>query len=172
MRPDFCQVEDVPAITLSICGVKDLNVYCPRWVLSLFDGLEQVLSLPVGIGRVHCRSFLIRKVLDSLIGLYVYLHVFETSVLLGELVGVARIGVHMSIRVGRTTIAESVHDLMNRFLVRGEVVPEIRCVLEIGPGISLLCVNEDRKQGGIANKEDRRIVEHPIPVPFIGVKLD
>jgi uncharacterized membrane protein len=66
---------------------------------------------------MHCGSFVVREVLDPLIGLYMDLHIIEASVLLGEFIGVAGISIHVSIRIGRTSVAESVHDLMDRFLV-------------------------------------------------------
>jgi hypothetical protein len=86
LGPDFRQVEDVPAKVLSFHRIEDLHVYHPRWVLSPFDGLEQVLCLLIRIGRMHCGSFVVREVLDPLIGLYMDLHIIEASVL-GEFIG-------------------------------------------------------------------------------------
>lgn len=49
LRPDFGQVEDVPAEFLSLFGTEDLHVAGPRGVLSLLDCVEQVLRVPVGV---------------------------------------------------------------------------------------------------------------------------
>ena len=81
-----------------------------------------------------------------------------------EFVRVTRISIHVAVGVGRPSVREQVHDLVRRFLVGGQVIPEHRCILQIGLRVTLLSVNEDGEFAGIPKKEDGRIVEHPIPI--------
>ena len=83
-----------------------------------------------------------------------------------EFVRVARISIHVTVGVGRPSVREQVHDLVRRFLVGGQVIPEHRCIFQIGLRVTLLSVNEDGEFAGIPNKEDGRIVEHPIPISW------
>lgn len=39
-------------------------------------------------------------------------------------------------------------------------------------GIALLRVNKVGKFGGVANEEDRGIVENPVDITFVGANLD
>jgi hypothetical protein len=81
-----------------------------------------------------------------------------------EFVGVTRISIHVTVGGGRPSVGEQVHDLVRRFLVGGQVIPEHRCILQIRLRVTLLGVNEDGEFAGIPKKEDGRIVEHPIPI--------
>jgi hypothetical protein len=56
------------------------------------------------------------------------------------------------------------HDLVCRFLVGRQVIPEHRCILQIGLRVALLSVNEDGEFTGIPKKENGCIVEYPIPI--------
>lgn len=78
---------------------------------------------------------------------------------------------HIAIARWRTAVAERDHDLMNRFLMRVEIVPEHVGVLEVRSWVSLLCVDEKRKQRWISDEEDRCIVEDPVEITLLGVKL-
>jgi hypothetical protein len=46
---------------------------------------------------MHCGSFFICEVLDPLVGLYVYLHVLETSIIFGEFIGMTGISIHVPV---------------------------------------------------------------------------
>lgn len=100
------------------------------------------------------------------------LHIVKGSVGLGPLVGVARVTVHVSVRVWGTTVTEEGHNLVDRLLMSREVVPEHRSVLQVGLWVALLRVNEDRKQGRIPDEEDGCVVVNPIPIALISIELD
>jgi len=99
------------------------------------------------------------------------LNIIEGSVRLSELVSVARIPIHVSIRVRGATIREEMHNLVNSLLVGGEVVPEHCSIFQIGLWVSLLGMNEQRELGRVTEEENRRVVVDPVPITFIGVKL-
>lgn len=56
-------------------------------MLSLLNGVEEILSVPVWILRGHLSSFVIGEGLASLIGFQVDLDVVECAIWLGEFVG-------------------------------------------------------------------------------------
>lgn len=99
------------------------------------------------------------------------LDVVEGAVGLDPLVGVTGVAVHVAVRVRGAAIAEEVHDLVNSFLVGGEVVPEHGCILEVGLGVALLGVDEHGEFAGIAQEKDRSVVEDPVPVALLSVEF-
>ena len=100
------------------------------------------------------------------------LHIVKGSVGLGPLVGVARVTVHVSVRVWGTTVTEEGHNLVDRLLMSREVVPEHRSVLQVGLWVALLCVNEKRELRRVAEEEDGCVVVNPIPIALISIELD
>ena len=133
------------------------------------------------LGR-HFPSFFIRKCLAPLVCLAMHLNVIECTVWLPiflsvsqlitrmlfsrEFVCVTRISIRVTVRVGRPSVREKVHYLVRRFLVGWQVIPEHRCILQIGLRIALLSVNKDGEFARIPKKEDRRIVVHPVPISW------
>ena len=170
--PDLGQVENVPAELLGLLRREDLNVDGPGWVVSPVDGVEEIFSVPVWVLRRHLASFGIVEGLVALISLQVYLDIVESSIRLSELVGVARVTVHVSVGVWGTTVTEEGHDLVNRLLVSGKIVPEHGGILQVGLWVALLCMDEDGELGGVTDEEDRGVVEDPVPVTLLGVELD
>lgn len=69
--PDLGQVKDVPAELLGFLRCKHLNIDGPAGKLSLLDGLEKILSVPVRVISRHLVGFFSRKCLVALIGLEV-----------------------------------------------------------------------------------------------------
>ena len=172
LGPDLGQIEDVPAELLSLLRAQGLNVDGPGGVFAALDGVEQVLGVPVGVLRGQTTGLLVVHGLVALIGLQVDLDVVEGAVRLDPLVGVARVAVHVTVRVGGTAIAEEMHDLVNGLVVSGEVVPEHGGILQVGLGVTLLGVDEDGELGRVTKKENGSVVEHPVPVTLISVELD
>ena len=150
LRPDLGEVEYVPSEVFGFLGAENLEVAGPGWVVAVLNGVEQVLRVPVGIFCRHLPGFVVVKGFTALVGLAVDLDVVETAIGLGEFVRVARVAVHVAVRIRSATVGEELHDLVSRFLMGGEVVPEHGGVLEIGLRVALLGVNEDWEFGGIA----------------------
>jgi hypothetical protein len=53
-----------------------------------------------------------------------------------------------------------------------ETDPEHISILEMGLRVPLLGVNEVRELGRVADEEHWGVVEDPVPVAFVGAKLD
>jgi hypothetical protein len=170
--PDLGQVEDVPAELLSFFWRENLDVDGPAWEVTFLDRVEQILGVPVWVLGCHLASLFIGESLATLVGLKMDLDIVEASIRLVPLVGVSGVSVHVSIRVWSTTVAEEVHDLVNSFLVGGEVVPEHSSILQVGLGISLLGMDEERELGWVSEEEDGSVVVDPIPVTLLSVELD
>lgn len=124
LRPDFCEVEDVPAEFLGLFRREHLDVAGPGGGVSVLDGVEEVLRVPVWVFGGHFAGFAVSEGLAALVGLAVDLDVVEGAVGLGEFVCVARVAVHVAVRVRGAAVGEEVHDLVGGFLVGGEIIPE------------------------------------------------
>ena len=172
LRPDLGQVEDAPAEFLGLFGAEDLHVAGPRGVLSPLDGSKQVLCVPVWVACGKLAGLLISEGLAALIGLAVDLNVVERAIRLNPFVGVAGVAVHVAVGVRSATVTEEMHELVNRFLVSGEVVPEHGGILQVGLGVALLGVDEDGEFGRIPDEENRGVVEDPVPVALLCVELE
>lgn len=150
MRPDFCQVEDVPAEFLGLFWAQDLHVAGPGGVLATSDGVEEVLRVPVWVFGGELGGLFVCEGFVALVGFAVDLDVIEGAVGLDPLVGVAGVAVHVAIGVWGATVTEEVHHLVDGFLVSGQVVPEHRGIFKVGLGVALLGVNEDGELGWVA----------------------
>ncbi len=122
--PDFCEVENVPAKFLGLFGREHLDVAGPGGGVSVLNGVEKVLRVTVRVFGGHSASFAVCEGLAALVSFAVDLDVVEGAVGLGEFVCVARVAVHVAVRVRGAAVREEVHDLMRGFLVGGEVIPE------------------------------------------------
>ena len=128
--------------------------------------------MPVWVACGELAGLFIGEGLVALIGLAVDLDVVERAVGLDPFVGVARVAVHVTVGVWGATVTEEVHELVNRFLVSREVVPEHGGILQVGLGVALLGVDEDGEFGGIPDEENRGVVEDPVPVALLRVELE
>lgn len=97
VRPDFGQVEDVPAEFLGVRGGEDLQVAGPGGEVAVLDAVEEVLGVPVRVLGGHVAGFGVGEGFAALVGFAVDLDVVEGSVGLGELVGVPGVAVHVAI---------------------------------------------------------------------------
>ena len=172
LRPNFREVEDVPAEFLGVIGAEDLDVAGPGRVVSSFDCVKQVLRIPVGVLRSHLRSFLVVECLVTLVGLHVYLDIIKGAIRFGELVGMARVSIHVTIGVRGPSIGEEMHDLVSGFLVGRKVIPEHGGILKVGLRVTLLGMDEEGELGRITEEEDWGVVEDPVPIPFLCVEFD
>ena len=129
MGPDFGQVKDIPSELLRVDWIKDLHVASPRWVLTLVDGVEKILGVPIRVFRSHVAGFLVGEVFDSLVRLAMDLDILEAAIRFGKLVSMTRVAIHVTVRVRSSSIAEKLHDLVARFLVGREVIPKHSSIL-------------------------------------------
>lgn len=172
LRPHLGQVEDVPPEALGLRGRERLDGDGPAGGLAALDGLEEVLRVPVRVLGGHAPGLLVGEGLAALVRLEVDLHVHERPVGLGELHGVARVAVHVPVRVRRAPVRKQVHHLVDALLVRAQVVPEHGRVLEVGLRVALLRVDEDGEVDRVPQEEDGRVVEYPVIIALLCVELD
>lgn len=85
---------------------------------------------------------------------------------------VARVSVHVSVRVWSSSIREEGHDLVDGLLMGREIVPEHGGIFEVCLGVALLGVDEEGEIGRVTDKEDGRVVVDPIPIAFLCVEFD
>lgn len=63
------------------------------------------------------------------------------------------------------------HNLVDSLLVGRKIVPEHGGVLEVGLGVPLLRMDEQREFRRISQEEDWSIVVNPVPVTLVSVEL-
>ena len=160
MWPNFCQVKDIPTEFLGLFRGEDLHVTCPRREIAGIDVVEEILC---GVIRILAREFagsFVIEGLDTLINLEMDLDVVERTVFVDKFQGVATVTVHMCITIGGASIREEDHNLMDRFGVCRQIIPEHIGIFQIGLRITFLSMNEKRKFGGISKEEHRSVVHH------------
>lgn len=81
VRPDLGHVEDVPAVLLCLGRAHDLEIDLPRWVVTLGNGVVEVSRVSVRVLTSGLGCFILREVLDPLVGLDVNLDVVERAIL-------------------------------------------------------------------------------------------
>ena len=64
----------------------------------------------------------------------------------------------MAVGVGCAAVAEQMHDLMDRLLMGGEVVPKHRCISQVGLRVAFLGVDEEWEVGRVSEEEDGCVV--------------
>lgn len=104
-----------------------------------------------------------------------HLSIDPITVLVDKLQSVSRVTVHESVAVRDAAITHENHDLMDRFRVLREIVPELSRVIataQVGSWIPLLGMDEVREFGGIAQEEDGGVVCHHVPVTLFCAELD
>lgn len=104
MWPDLGEVKDIPPEFLGVGWGEDLNIACPRWVLASLDGVEEILGMPVWVFSRHSDRLIISEVFDTLVGLEMNLDIVEAAVGFNPLVRVARVTVHVAVRIRRATV--------------------------------------------------------------------
>jgi hypothetical protein len=137
--------------------VLTLNICFPLGEVTLVDSLEEILGGVVGSLTSKLGSLLLSQKLNTLLGEQMELGINPFALLVGELEGVSRVSLHLSVSIGDTTISEEPHNLVNRLRVVGKVVPEhggVGTTVKMCLRISLLSMDEVRELRWIAEEED------------------
>lgn len=145
MGPDLGQIENVPAEFLGLLRTEDLDVTGPGWIFAALNGPEEVLGVPIRIFSGKLSGLLVGQSLAALVSLEVDLNVVETPVRREPLESVSGVAIHVAVRVRGTTITEQMHNLVDCFLMGGQIVPKHGGILEVGLGVPLLGMDEERE---------------------------
>ncbi len=113
----------------------------------------------------------IRKIFDTLLRFEMKLHPKAFIVRADKTEGMAAKAVHMPICGRNATVAHHHGDLMQRFGQERPKVPVVLGRTHVGARITLYGMVEVRELQRVAQKEDRRIVAHQVPVALFGIKL-
>src|ERR1700712_2249284 len=68
VRPDFCDIKDVPAVLFGVDRIEDLNLQRPRRKFATLDGREEILSRMVRIFGGYSCGFIICERTIALVG--------------------------------------------------------------------------------------------------------
>jgi hypothetical protein len=79
--------------------------------------------------------------------------------------------IHVPVAVRSAAIREKNRDLMKRLWRKRPEVPHHRGRLEVGLRVAFLGMNEITEFQWVANKEDRRVVAHHVPIALFGIEL-
>lgn len=172
MGPDLGQIKDVVTEMLCLFRSHGLDIDSPRWVFTLLNSIEHLLSAVVRVLSREAGGCLVIESLEATIGTAVDLYVYEGAISLAPLESVARISVLVEDAIRSSTVREEDHHLVDRLWVLGEVIPEHSGVLEMCLRVPLLGVDEVREFGRVTYEEDGSVVKDPIPITFLGPELD
>lgn len=81
VRPHLGHIKDVPLVGFGVLWIHGLDVNAPDGIVLSLDGLVQVLQEEVWILSGDSGGFLLREILDALLGLDVHFDVFERAIL-------------------------------------------------------------------------------------------
>ena len=115
MWPNLGDIEWVETVGLGILRFHDLDIDRPRWMITLFNSIEQILGSIIRVRAGKLTGFISLEVLDALVGLEVPLDVLEVTLIINQLQSVRRTTIHVTITIGSTTVREQDGDLMDRF---------------------------------------------------------
>ena len=114
VRPNLGQIQDIVPEFLRLLWGHGLNVDCPRRIIALLDGLEQILNAVIRVGARKFASLRSIESLEALVGTDVQLSVDIFAILVDPLEGVTCVTVHMVVSIGGTAVREEYADLVNR----------------------------------------------------------
>lgn len=142
-------------------------------------------------GQAVCPKNALLNYLETTIGTAMNLDVDKGAIRLAPLESVTRISVLIEDTIGSSAVREENHHLVDGLRVLGKVIlkneimiqqglsegnewthPEHSGILEMCLRVPLLGVDKVREFGRITDEEDGSVVEDPIPVTFLGPKLD
>lgn len=169
--PDLGQVKHREWGLLSLLWGHGLDVTSPGWVVTLGNVLEQVLLGVVWVRTSQLSSLLVGQVSAARVGQDVHLNVPPFTLLVEPLVSVARVAVHFSVAGRSTTVREQGGDLVGRFLVLDQVVPEHVSILQVSLRVSLLGVDEVRELGWVSDEKHWGVVVDKVQVTLLSVEL-
>jgi len=175
--PDMSKIKNVDLVLFpslfSLLRSHGLNFQIPFGVVAFLNGLIEILG---GMIRaVVCRVFLSEELDFSLLTLDVNLGIDPFVVLVDQLHSMTIVTVHVTPVLRDTTITHENHDLMDRFWILRQVIPEdgrIIGMCKMSRWMSLLSVDEMWEFGWIAKEEDWGVVCNDIPVALVGPNLD
>ena len=104
VRPDFGEVERIPAIGFGLFFGHDLHGEGPFGEVSFFEGLKELLGVVVGVAAGDAVGFVLHEALDALLCLEVELDPKAFVFGVDEAVGVAAVAVHVGNSLGNAAV--------------------------------------------------------------------
>jgi len=120
----------------------------------------------------HRLSFLVREVLDSLVGGQVELDPVPLPLRTDETEGVAAESVHVPVGGRDATVAHHDGHLVQGLGQRAPEVPVVQGAAQVRAGVALDGVVQIGELQGVTQEKDGRVVPHEVPVPLFSVELD
>lgn len=167
--PCISVIKDVNWCIFDLFGLDDLNIYQPRWVVSLFNGVEQILHVVVRLTTSQSHGSLGVHRLDTALRLEMPLDINVTSVCLVQRISVYAKSINVAQRLGDATGAEEMHQGMDSLWVVDVEIPKHAVVGHIGLGMALMAPVHRWELDGVTNEEDWQIIEDEILNTLLGV---
>lgn len=172
MRPYLSDIEYIKLVIQCFSFWNHLDIESPRWVLSSFNSIEEILSCIIFRFGTHISSFLPGEVLDALVGFEVVLYIESFSLGIDPFESMRSISIHKSVSIRSSSIREEDNKLMKSLRCMSPKVKGMIRVLDVSLWISLLCMNEIREFYWISDKENRGIVSYHIIVSFFSIEFN
>jgi len=172
MRPNLRQVERIDRVVRRRLLRHDLDIERPTRKLTALDAVEKVAVMTLAVFANHGPGFLIRQVLDTLVGFECEFHPEALVIGVDEAEGVAAEPMHVTEASGNTSLALDDGDLMERLGQQGPEIPVALRTPHTGSRIAFDGVVEIRKTQRIAEEENRGVIPDKIPITLFGVEFE
>lgn len=100
MRPGLCDIKDIHRVRLRNLRFHNLYIKGPDRIVAIFNGIEQICSVIIGICTRILGSVLGAHILNASNRLEMELAVFEAPIYRNELIGVDTKAIDVSERSG------------------------------------------------------------------------
>ena len=172
VRPDLGHIEGIELTVLGLSECHALVVDRPRGGFASSDGVVEVSDGIIGVGRRDAISLGGIEILDALIRLEVPFHIHSFSVIVHTFECVRAVAIHMAVSIGSSSVGKQDAHLMNGLWTQRKKIPHGIWILAMSGWIALLGMNEGRKQDGISDEKDGRVVPYQIPIAFFCIEFD
>lgn len=170
--PDFSHIEWVPAIRFCVLLFHDLNRNIPRWIVSFFNSVKEILHGRIWVVTGQFRCFMRTEILDTLSGLEMELYVMYFVLVIDQGECMGRVSMHVTVAPRGAAVGVESGDLMDGFRHQRQKVPKHISVFQIGARVPFLCVDQVWEFGWIADEKGWRMNTYHVPIAFFGVEFD
>ena len=169
--PDFSQVEGVESVVFGLFERHELNLESPAREVSVFNGVEEIAAMVVGVLASHLVGLFLGEKIDALICLEVVFHPESFPLGVDPHVGVAGVAVHVPPGLRYAPVAQEPGHLMGALGRQSPEIPLHIVVAQAVVGAAFLGVDEMLELQRVTHEEDGCVVSHHVVVAFGSVKL-
>ena len=170
VRPDLGEVEGIEAVGFGVLEGHDLDLEGPAGIIPIFNGIEEVAAMEVGVFAGDAVGLGLGKIVNALVGLEVVFDPEALALGVDPHEGMAGVAVHVAVAFWDAAIAHEDGDLVGGFGGQGPEVPLHVVVAQAAVGAAFLGMDEVLEFHGIPDEENGRVVADHVVIALGGVK--